>query len=112
MSDDELRAAGAQLLARGEPTHPQQDDDGNWFDVPCDCPPALEPHHRAGRQPTDAERAVLADLRERALTAQRKAEARTATEMPRAGSRSRAGTDRESFRAQNHITPSRRLETP
>jgi hypothetical protein len=39
---------------------------------------ALEPHHQAARQPTDAERAVLADLRERALTAQRKAEARRA----------------------------------
>jgi hypothetical protein len=37
-----------------------------------------EPHHQAARQPTDAERAVLADLRERALGAQRKAEARRA----------------------------------
>jgi hypothetical protein len=75
-----------------------------------------EPHHQAARQPTDAERAALADLRRTLLADMRtKAETarvRAATEMPRAGSRSRARADREGFRAQNHITLSRRLETP
>jgi hypothetical protein len=37
MGADEVRAAGAALLAQGRPTHPRQDDDGNWYDVPCDC---------------------------------------------------------------------------
>lgn len=38
MTPDELRAAGAALRVSGHSTHTQQDDDGAWYDVPCDCP--------------------------------------------------------------------------
>lgn len=36
---DRLRADGARLRANNHPTHAKQDDDGSWFDVPCDCTP-------------------------------------------------------------------------
>lgn len=84
----DARAAGARLLAEGKPTHPRQDDDGSWYDVPCDCRleptastpeelaaavetlhtagPVLDrlvlgepPEHRAARRRTDEEQAAL-----------------------------------------------------
>jgi hypothetical protein len=95
MSPDEVRALGAALLAEGEPTHPRQDDDdGAWYDVPCDCrlePVASTPEELAAaveRLRTAGpvlDRLVLGEPPEHRVARQRTGEEQAALTPPRVG---------------------------